>query len=90
VALDNDFINARGSGEERALNADTIGRHAANSKGRVGAILSGVQDCAFEFLDALARTFANLHVYTHDITSAKIRNIRIYGCLNGFHQFAHS
>jgi hypothetical protein len=83
------FFDARGAEQERALDANTIAGYAANGKGRIGAIIASEQHGSLEFLDALAIAFFNLDMHADHITGPQGRDIRVFGGLKGFQQFAH-
>ena len=75
-AFDYDLVQTRGAEQERALDANPIGCHAADGDVRVVATLAHADDDSFEFLDALAVAFLDFDVDADGIAGAELGEVR--------------
>src|SRR5215207_3689566 len=69
MAFDHDLINARRAEQERALDADAVGSHAANRDGLVVSALAHADHRALELLNTFSFPFFDLDVYADVIAS---------------------
>src|SRR5689334_8931952 len=68
MALNNDLVKTRGAKQEGALDANTIGGHAADGDVRVVAALAQADHDSLELLNTFAFAFLDLDVYANGIT----------------------
>ncbi len=85
VAFNHDLVDAGGSVEECALDADTIAGNAADGESGVVPIVVGEKYSPFEFLDTFAGAFLDFNMHADRITSCHGGDIGVYGSINGFH-----
>ena len=78
VAFDNYFVDAGAAQQEGTFNANTIGSNTADGECGIVAAIVHVEDNPFEFLDAFAIAFLDLHMHADRIAAAEFGNVRIY------------
>jgi len=89
VTLNHNFIEARGTQQESALNANTVASHAANGKGGLVSTLAQADDGALELLDTLAVAFFNADVHANGIARTELGNIWVYWGFQALHDISH-
>ena len=77
VAFHDDFVNARGAGQESTFDTDTVGRDTADGESGIRTIVMGEEDDALEFLNTFAVPFLDLYVNRDLVPGEQIRDIRV-------------
>jgi len=84
VTFYHNLVDTRGSEQERALDANAVGRHAADCDGLIVTAFTGTDNGTFELLDAFAVTFLDFEVYADIVTGFDLGDIFV---LFGFERF---